>query len=200
MKKLFLVAVLASGVFSYSPVLDADEPQLSATVDKHTARVNEEIHLNVKVTGARGSLQAPHLPSLEQFEIFYSGRSSRFSFVNGRSESMTEFNYVLIPRSAGRFVVQPIEIRIDDKLYQTNQLEIQIEESQFVAQPTAGGISPVPPRQFPSVSTSPVPPTGRLSAPTAASSGISDGEIDQNIFLWAIPTQTSVFTIEQLVL
>ena len=120
----------------------ADEPQLTASLDKQTARVNEEIHLNVKISGVRGSVQAPHLPSLEGFEIFYSGRSSRFSFINGRSESLTEFNYVLVPRSAGRFVLQPIEVKVENQVYRTNQLEIQIQDTQTTAyQPVQGQTS-----------------------------------------------------------
>ena len=106
---LFFIGLASSAV--------ADEARVTATVDKQQASVNEEAHLSIRVSGVRGSVQAPSLPSLEGFEVFYSGRSSRFSFINGKSESMTEFNYVLIPRSAGRFVLTPIEVKVGDKTY-----------------------------------------------------------------------------------
>src|SRR3989338_7628445 len=123
----FFVFLLVGGQLAH-----AGEPEINASLDKNSVRVNEEIHLNIKITGVRDSLQAPHLPSLEGFEIFYSGRSSRFSFINGKSESLTEFNYVLVPRSVGRFVMQPIEISVDNKTYRTNQLEINVEADQTV--------------------------------------------------------------------
>ena len=130
MKRLFTLITVIAVLVCVPRTGAADEPQLSATLDKQSARINEEIHLNVKIAGVRGSIQAPKLPSLESFEVFYQGRGSHFSFINGQTESLTEFNYVLIPRSTGQFVLRPIEIKIGDKTYQTNQLEINIENGQ----------------------------------------------------------------------
>src|SRR3989338_7836855 len=56
-----------------------DEPQLVASLDKRTAQVNEEVHLQIKITGASRGVQTPVLPPLEAFEIFYSGRASHFT-------------------------------------------------------------------------------------------------------------------------
>ena len=105
-KRVFLVFLVAA-IFSAASNGMADEAKITAALGKQSAQVNEEIHLSIKVTGVRGSLQAPKIPSLQSFEIFYSGRASHFSFINGRTESMTEFDYVLIPRASGRFILQP---------------------------------------------------------------------------------------------
>src|SRR3989338_9538311 len=126
MRKFILLIIFLTPLASLSTLGLAAEPELSASVDKQSARINEEIHLNVRISGAGSSLQAPRLPSLEGFEIFYSGRASRFSFINNKSESLTEFNYVLIPRSVGRFILRPIEIKVDDRVYRTNELEITV--------------------------------------------------------------------------
>ena len=201
MKRLFLFLIAFAVIFCGVCIGFAEEPQFIASVDKESARVNEEIHLNVRIVSVHGSLQAPRLPSLESFEIFYSGRSSRFSFINGRSESMTEFNYVLIPRSSGQFVLQPIEVKVGNKSYHTNEIKLSIEEDR-AAQP-----QPVP-RQPPILSRNPsplvptaVPPqASRGPAPQKTSVPISDNEIDQNIFLKVIPSQVSVYTNQQLIL
>lgn len=200
MRRLFSIATILTVFFFLPTRCFAEEPQLTASVDKQAARVNEEIHLNVKIIGVRGSLQAPRLPSLEGFEIFYSGRASRFSFVNGQSESMTEFNYVLIPRSAGRFVLQPIEIKIGDQTYHTNQLEIRIDEDQLLqtqatTQPQARRLPPMPIFQ-----TQTVPTTAPFASNTSSSASISDSEIDKNIFLKASLSQLTVYTNQQLIL
>jgi hypothetical protein len=179
----------------------ADEPLVAVTLDKQTARVNEEVHLNIKITGARGGVRAPQLPSLEGFEIFYSGRSSQFNFINGRSQSLTEFNYVLIPRSVGRFIIKPIEVKLDGVIYRTEQLEITIDQTpvlsrQPVRQPkTPQSLSPqgLPASQPTSWKTLPPP------AMPSSSSGQSDDQ-DENIFLKVQPSHLQVYTNEQLIL
>ncbi len=201
MRQLFFFAALFAASFFCAIDGFAEESQFSASVDKQSVRVNEEVHLNVRIVGVRGSLQAPRLPSLESFEIFYSGRSSRFSFINGRSESMTEFNYVLIPRSAGQYVLQPIEIRVGDKSYHTNQVEINVEGDQALQPQSARRQSPVLPPRRNSAAPLPMGPQGS-SAPvnTLASTSVSNDELDQNIFLRVVPTQVTVYTNQQLIL
>ncbi|MBI1978040.1 MAG: protein BatD [Candidatus Omnitrophica bacterium] len=204
MNRLLFFTVFV-GVFFLTRVAFSDEPQLAATLDKQTTRVNEEIHLNVKISGVRGSLQAPHVPPLNGFEVFYSGRSSRFSFINGRSESLTEFNYVLIPRNPGRFLLQPIEVTIGDQVYRTNQLQIQVEDGQRVPVPT----TPPPFLQRasrPTTATSAQGPSYPTSAPPLPQSqqnqspAISDRELDENIFLRVVPSQLTVYQNQQLIL
>ena len=200
MRKQILLGSLVIAAFFFSEPALADEPQLSASVDKESARIDDEIHLNVRITGVRGSLQAPRLPALEGFEIFYSGRASRFSFVNGRSESMTEFNYVLVPKSPGRFILRPIEVHIGDKVYRTNEVEIQVEanlalrtQPQPVRTPRVPfGTGGVPRTTGPSAGSAPSFPASRAS--TLA------GDLDENIFLRALPSQWSVYTNQQIIL
>ena len=202
MKRLFFSATLFAIIFCCLTKGFAEESQFSASVDKQSVRINEEVHLNVRIIGVRDSLQAPRLPSLENFEIFYSGRSSRFSFINGRSESKTEFNYVLIPRSAGQFVLQPIEVKIGDKSYHTNQLEINVEGDQALRSQTTRRVSPIlPSRQSqnpPGSMTSQGRSVPQKATPTSTS--VSNDELDQNIFLRVTPTQLTVYTNQQLVL
>ncbi len=201
MRRLFLLSVLFLVVFCRTVIGFADEPQFTASVDKQSARVNEEIHLNVRIVGIRGSLQAPRLPSLESFEIFYSGRSSRFSFINGRSESMTEFNYVLIPRSAGQFVLQPVEVKVDDKSYHTNELKLNIEEDKTTPpQPASRPLAISSRNPSPFVPTPAASRAPRNPAPQAASTSTLNDEIDQNIFLKVVPSQLTVYTNQQLFL
>lgn len=187
----------------------ADEPKLSASLDRQSARINEEIHLNVRISGVRGSIPAPKLPSLESFEVFYQGRGSHFSFIDGQTESLTEFNYVLIPRSPGQFILRPIEIKIGDKTYQTNQLEINIEDTQTSAPSTFSRPYRGLPAQ-PQQKSGYVPPLTQMgqssqAAPRTPSGGGQavtslQGDLDDNIFIRVTPSATTVFANQQLIL
>ena len=191
-------------IVSSLPSVFADEPQLFASLDKPTAEIDEEIHLNVKITGVQGSIQAPVLPPLEGFEVFYSGRGSRFSFINGRSESLTEFNYVLIPRMPGRFVIDPIEVRLNGKIYRTSQLELFIAEvNQSLPSPpkTVSPMSRTPLSQGPgSQGLAPLPAQGAPRPQAVPQTAFSDEEMDKNIFLRVVPSRVSVYTNEQMIL
>lgn len=204
MKKTALV-LFTLVVFGIGKSGLATEPQFTAVLDKQTVTVNEEIHLNVKVAGAKGSLQAPKLPSLANFEIFYSGRSSQFSFINGRSESMTEFNYVMIPKTPGQFVLQPLEININGKVYQSDKINITVLDNQSTS--VSSNASLQQQRSAPTFQPQATPQktTGANSgafqnqnfqqAPPAASAGE-----DQHIFLRVNPSKVTVYTNEQLLL
>jgi hypothetical protein len=214
----FMLTIFCSLIFlaMVQSAILADEPQLSATLDKNTARVNEEMHLNIRVIGVRGGVQAPTLPSLEGFEIFYSGRSSRFSFVNGQSQSLTEFNYVLIPRNAGRFIIQPIEVELSGRTYRTKQLEVEILGAQALrqqsTQPKQQTPTYQPPQQTLPQASGPAGPNARgaqsttlrtQSPTTTTSQGTLQGRTDiedPNIFLRVIPDKINAFTNEQIIL
>ena len=178
-----------------------DEPQLVASLDKRTAQVNEEVHLQIKITGASRGVQTPVLPPLEAFEIFYSGRASHFTYVNGRTESRTEFKYVLIPKIVGQFVIEPIELKLDGKIYRTEQLEINIEGSRAAAtQPTRQPVAaPLPgvPSGFPTTTFPTRAPAGAQESPAALA---RDTAPDPNIFLRVVPSSVAVYTNEQLIL
>ncbi len=196
---IFLFFLCAVSVF-------AEDAQVSASVDHDHVQVDQEIHLNIRVSGIRGSIQAPQLPSLEGFEIFYSGRSSRYSFINGHSEAMTEFNYVLIPKTPGRFVLLPVEVKTGDRTYQTNQIQLTVEGAANVPtlqpQPQTMAQARRLPTSRPTAMSS---PQGMLpSQPTPMSSTSSPGspssDIDKNLFLKVTPSQLTAYTNQQLVL
>src|SRR3989338_1930289 len=100
---LFLLLAAAS-------TLKAEEVSVTSTFDKRSVEVNEEVHLTIRINGAQGNIQAPRLPSFQGFDTFYTGRASHVTFVNNVSSSSVEFSYVLVPKAAGRFSLDPIEV------------------------------------------------------------------------------------------
>ena len=211
MRKFFIYILGVSLFFLWIGAVNAEDVQVTASVDQDQVQINEEVHLNIRIAGIRGSIQAPQLPSLEGFDVFYSGRSSKYSFVNGHSESMTEFNYVLMPKMPGQFVLLPIEVRIGDKIYQTNSIKVSVEgsalpiQSQGMPQPIRQTFPQKPTSmsgQFPSLPTA-MQTQQYQSSPTPMSPPSRTGTVsnlDQNIFLKVIPSQTTIYTNQQLVL
>jgi hypothetical protein len=119
----FLISYLAGGLlFAQS----SQEAQITATLDKSSASVNDEVGLLIKISGAQGNIQAPRLPNIQGVDAFYTGRSSHFTFVNGQSTSTVDFSYVLVPRKEGSYNIPAIEVVAGGKTMRTAPMELSV--------------------------------------------------------------------------
>ncbi|MDD5226449.1 MAG: BatD family protein, partial [Candidatus Omnitrophica bacterium] len=186
MRKILLSVVILWGVFA--PSLQAEEVGVSASLNKRSVQVGEEIRLSIRVTGQSTNLQAPRLPPLDGFETYYTGRASHIAFVNGVSSSNVEFSYTLVPQRAGRFTLSPFEIQAGQNILRTEPLEIEV----------LGGQSqtPNPPAPAQRISTQPAMPQ---TVPQDQTSTVSSGA-DDNIFVQAWVDRRTLYQNEQVLL
>lgn len=164
----------------------ASDVQVITSVDKKRVQIDEEISLTIKILGARGNLQAPRLPSFQGFDSFYTGRTSHFTFVNGKSSATIEFSYILVPKVTGQFVLDSVEVWIEGKSYRTERIEIEVIGPQVQQQ--------VQPSQYPSVPTQ--------TAPTTSQTSGSPPQVvqDDSVFVKAWIDKQSVYPNEQILL
>lgn len=187
MKKLISLIGILCILGSYN--VWAGEVQVFGSVDKRQIQVDEEVSLTIRILGAAGNVSAPRLPVFQGFESFYTGRSSQFTFVNGKSSATVEFNYVLIPKVAGRYTLSPVEVWIEGKRYQTEPLDLEVIGPQV--QPNPGGM--VPSTQ-PRVPAQMQPPGGQ--APDTKPVFINDDKV----FMKATVNKQVVYPNEQILL
>ena len=98
--------------------------RISASVDKVQVEVNEPITLTVRVSGTGNikTLPDPTLPSLSNFKRFDSESSEQVSSKEDALSGSKTYNYVLIARSEGTFVIDPASFAFFDpnaKSYKT---------------------------------------------------------------------------------
>ncbi len=124
MKKLILLIVLI--LICY---YNFAEITITATVDKNVISLDEQINLQVTVSGNVTTLPNPKLPDLSDFQVYSSGRSQNISIINGQITSSIVFNYVLSPRKVGEFTINPITIEYQGKIYQTQPIQIKVEKT-----------------------------------------------------------------------
>ncbi len=189
MRKILLAAVIFWG-FS-APSLQAEEVRVSASLNKSSAQVGEEIRLNIRVTGQGGNLQAPRLPALEGIETYYTGRASHIAFINGVSSSNVEFGYTLIPQRVGHFTLSSIEIQAGPGVLKTEPLEIEV----------SGGPNPMARPQGAQrvAASSSMPASMPQPAPQDESFVASSGQ-DDNIFVQAWVDRKTLYQNEQMLL
>jgi len=192
MKKILVIFGILWLAASYAGW--ASDVQVAGSLDKNQAQIDEEVSFTIRILGAPGNIPAPRLPAFEGFDSFYTGRTSQFTFVNGRSSSSVEFSYVLVPKVAGRFTLQPVEVWIEGKRFLTPVLEIEVMSPQVQALQQA---RPAPVYQPPQTTAVPAPSAPPVTQPTAPPPQVIN---DDNIFVEAAVDKPTLYPNEQIVL
>lgn len=118
MKKIFLFLSLLLSVSVWA----AAQVTLTASVDKNTLTLDDEITLSVRVAGVSGNVIMPQLPSLPAFNVY--SQEMEQSTINGNTT--LEFRYVLLPRFAGQATIGAITFKHNGKTYKTAPISIRI--------------------------------------------------------------------------
>lgn len=124
--KIFGVLLL-SGFFmmSITNFSFAQDASFTASVDKNTVGLNDEVKLTLTVTGSQDT-GSPELPELDGFRKISSGSSSQFSFVNGKMSMSKTFIYLLMPVKEGKFVIPSATIEVSGQLLKTEPINVEV--------------------------------------------------------------------------
>ena len=115
--------------------LYSQEITINASIDKNTLSLNDQLNLQVTVSGNASGLPKPNIPQIPGFSIYSSGTSQNVSIVNGQVSSSLIYNYVLVPNSAGKFTIEPITIDFKGNTYKTNPIAVEVVQGQVQQSP-----------------------------------------------------------------
>jgi hypothetical protein len=117
-----VVAVLSSWLaLASAPCALAQEPPVQATVDRAVVRINESFTYVLRAEGAvRGEPEVA--PLAAQFDVLNSSSSRRIGIVNARTSEVNEWQFQLMPKSAGEFTIP--SVRIGDR--QSNPVTMRV--------------------------------------------------------------------------
>jgi hypothetical protein len=112
--------VLAVAVLANAAVSVAQEA-VQASVDRSSVRINESFTLVLRAEGqVRGEPETA--PLAAQFDILNATSSRRIGIVNSRASEVNEWQYQLMPKSAGDFTIPAL--RIGDR--QSNSVSVRV--------------------------------------------------------------------------
>jgi hypothetical protein len=126
------------------PLYAADDIQISASVDRNAVSLSDQIILQVAVSGNASSIPDPQIPKLDDFTAYSSGRSQNVSIINGKVSSSVVFNFILVPKTSGKFTIPPILLNYNGKTYQTTPMDITVSNQGRPQIPQGGQESEVP--------------------------------------------------------
>ncbi len=195
---LLAIPIFAFVFFSHTAL--AVLPEVTITFDRQTVSVGEEVHLKIRVESAGSAAQRPRLPSVESFTAYYTGHSSQSREENGKTISVSEFNFALVPNAVGKFTFPPVEIEVEGQVYRTSSVQFEILGKPGMAGTSGASV----PSQGTTVLAGNVPssaqPPGFYQIPKTQPQGFVPLGADPNIFLKAWVDKTVAYPNEPIVL
>ena len=117
-------------LFFFCAVLAFAQAQIEIYTDKSDIDLSEEIQLTITVKANSADIEISELPSLPNFNMYSAGQSRNVSMINGKVNVTQQFNYILIPRFAGKSVIDSFTVKAAGKTYKTDPLEIEVRRTE----------------------------------------------------------------------
>ena len=125
-KILFTILLLIPAVFA-----GADNVKFTMT-GPNVVSAGEQFRLSFTLNERGSDL---HLPDISNFDVLMgpsTSQSSSFQSINGKTTQSVNFSYIFILRAKeeGNFTIRPASIKVDGKVYESNELSIQVVKGQ----------------------------------------------------------------------
>ncbi len=158
---------------------DAQDVTVQASVDRTRVEVGDLIQFTVEVEAAQmGSVSAPQVPTPDGLQLTGSTSSTSMSvnIVNGEmtTKRTTTYHFSFRAQRTGTYVLGPAQLAHGGKTIRSDQVRVEVVKRSGRPQ------------------TRPAPSTGRSMG------GSEIREIEQNLFLQAIPEKRMVYVGEQV--
>lgn len=102
---------------------------LTATVDRSVIDSNETLQLVIRYDGQVMTGQPDFSPLENDFEILSNNRQQQYSWVNGQSESYTDWTMVLMPKRSGLVLIPSLNFKKEV----SNAVEIRVRNASAAA-------------------------------------------------------------------
>ncbi len=88
----------------------------------------EQFRLSFTLNERGSDLQLPSMPNFDVLVGPSTSQSSSFQMINGKTTQSVNFSYIFILRAKeeGTFTIRPASIKADGKVYESNELKIQV--------------------------------------------------------------------------
>jgi hypothetical protein len=126
------LAFVAAAMLGSATLAIAQSPPLTASVDRATVHDNESFTYSIRAEGVvRGD--PDETPLSREFDVLQRSSSSRVQILNGQASQVTEWQYQLMPKTAGEFTIPAL--KVGDR--QTNPVAVRVLAQDTGANPAA---------------------------------------------------------------
>jgi len=134
MRHFFCISLFA---LLFIPGAQSQDLEVRASIGTDTVGLNDQFQLTITVSGKdSGDAEAPQLPRFENFQVVAGPSvSTQFQWINGRTSSTKSFIYVLLPGKEGQFTIDPIEVTVGKRVFNTQPIDVRVTASSTQAAP-----------------------------------------------------------------
>ena len=104
--------------------INAFGAEVTMTIQPPLIQLGESATLSIEVRDAK-KIQPPALPDVPGLRFQSAGQSQHSSWVNGKSDSFTDFNFQVYPQKTGTFPIGPFEYKLNGET-KTLQGELKV--------------------------------------------------------------------------
>jgi len=109
--------------------------RLEASLSTPRCGMEEQVVLELRLSGASQDPQEPDLPNIDGLEFRSIGVSKSLSMINGVSSSASTYTYLILPRRVGRYRIPPITLEIDGQTLKSPALDLEVVTSRIHPSP-----------------------------------------------------------------
>ena len=135
MRYKLILAVISTFIFTSACLADTS---LKAEVDKTKLSADDTLTYKLTITSDEKSLNRPQMPKFTGFNVVSQAESSSLIFEKPATRTHLVYVYILAPAGTGKLKIDPSQINLNGKNYQTESFEIEV---------TQGTSKPIPPSQ-----------------------------------------------------
>ncbi len=115
----------------------ADALTVEAFVDKTVIGLGQQFTLNVQLSGKGAGSADPELPDMNAFAAYLgSGSSQNIQFINGKMSVSKTLTYHFQASAVGKFEIGSVKVTQKDKVYQSNPIPIEIQQTATAQTPS----------------------------------------------------------------
>ena len=125
----FITCVFLLLAMAFQPGQVKAQSPITARAEPARLPIDEQLTLNVTVSGDFLNIPNPDLDQLQDFVVVSSSTSTQVSIINGKMSSQKIFIFRLQPLREGNLIIAPISVNIDGQVFQTDPIQIEVLSS-----------------------------------------------------------------------
>ncbi len=124
-----IALVLVFSVFLLSPVTKVfAETTLKAELDKVSITTDEMLTYKLTLASTEKKIPAFKVPGFQNLAIVSQAQSSTVSFQKGGMQSILVYVFILLPKAAGKFKIEPAQVIVNGKVYASQGFQIEVKQ------------------------------------------------------------------------
>lgn len=118
-----LIIILISAFFAVNAFAETD---IKSEVNKLKLAVGQKLAYKLTITSSEVSPPLPRLPEFKDFNVLSSEETSSLTFTKDGAKSTLVCTVILSPLKAGKFKIEPAQIKVERKVHFSRGFEIEV--------------------------------------------------------------------------